>query len=150
MQTYSIAGMKNNGQGLPNQKLMNSDEIQQISELNSMVPKMGGHAYKKSMVNPKQLRPPLEIQLPEHENDTLQSYASKIKQDSATHKTSAFLPNSMVSPTKEIKISISTAHPNKTKESPAQKDTIKNSFGGINLRSPKIPEFVAASSVTSS
>ena len=53
---------------------------------------MGGHAYKKSMVNPKLLRPPLEIQLPEQEADTLQSYSSKIKQDSSTHKTSAFLP----------------------------------------------------------
>jgi hypothetical protein len=110
---------------------MNSDEIQQINELNAVVPKMG-HAYKKSMANPKQLRPSLEIQLPEQEAD---SYASKIKQDSSTHKTSAFLPSSMVSPSKDIKINIT--NPSKTKESPA----IKNSFGGINLRSPKIPEF---------
>ena len=78
MQTYSIAGMKN-GTGLPNQKLMNSDEIQQINELNAVVPKMGGHAYKKSMANPKQLRPSLEIQLPEHELETLHSYTNKIK-----------------------------------------------------------------------
>lgn len=117
MQTYSIAGMKNNGQALPNQKLMNSDEIQQINELNQVVPKMGGHAYKKSMVNPKQLRPSLEIQLPEHEPDTMLSYASKIKQDSTTHKTSAFLPNSMTSPTKDIKISVASG--SKNKESPA-------------------------------
>jgi hypothetical protein len=63
MQNYTIANMKN-GQALPNQKLMNSDEIQQINELNSMIPKIG-HSYKKSMVNPKQLRPALEIQLPD-------------------------------------------------------------------------------------
>jgi hypothetical protein len=70
-----------------------------------MVPKIG-HTYKKSMINPKQLRPALEIQLPDHEPDFLQSYASKIKQDSSTHKTSAFLPNQMISPNqKEIKVS---------------------------------------------
>ena len=38
--------------------MMNSDEIQQ--EMNNMVPKIS-HNYKKSMMNPKQIRPSLEI-----------------------------------------------------------------------------------------
>jgi hypothetical protein len=50
----------------------------------------------------------------------------------------------MVSPIKEIKLTVASGI--KNKESPAQKDTIKNSFGGINLRSPKIPELIQATS----
>jgi hypothetical protein len=53
--------------------MMNSDEIQKLNELNNMVPQIG-HAYKKSMINPTLLRPTLEIQLPEHEQE--QMYAS--------------------------------------------------------------------------
>ena len=45
---------------------MNSDEIQQFNELNNLALVTGGaHMYKKSMINPKILRPSLEIQLPE-------------------------------------------------------------------------------------
>ena len=53
----------------------------------------------------------------------------------------------MVSPTKDIKLTV--ANGNKNKESLGQKDTIKNSFGGINLRSPKIPELMQATSQSS-
>jgi hypothetical protein len=88
---------------------MNSDEIQQFNDINSMIPKIS-HNYKKSMINPKQFKPSLEIQLPDQEPDILQSYASKIKQDSSTHKTSAFLPNQMISPNskKDIKVNKNT------------------------------------------
>ncbi len=93
MQSYTIANMKANGQVVPNQKMMNSDEILQFNEINQIVPKISHHTYKKSMVNPKQLRPALEIQLPEQEPDLMKQYASLIKKDSTTHKTAAFLPN---------------------------------------------------------
>jgi hypothetical protein len=50
MQSYNIANMKQNGQVIiPNQKLMNSDEIMQFNE----IPKISHHNYKKSMINPK-------------------------------------------------------------------------------------------------
>jgi hypothetical protein len=69
---------------------MNSDECPPNMEYNNMIPQIKNHQYKKSMINPIQLRPPLEIQLPEHVPD---AYASsntvhkQLKQDSATHKT---------------------------------------------------------------
>lgn len=64
-----------------------------------MVPKIS-HNYKKSMINPKQLKPGLEIQLPDLEAEILRKqYASTIKKESTPNKTAAFLPNQMISPT---------------------------------------------------
>jgi len=67
-----------------------------------MVPTIKSHQYKKSMINPTQLKPSLEIQLPEVDHE---AYLMKqVKQDSTTHKTSPFVPNKITPSKKEDKI----------------------------------------------
>lgn len=51
---------------------------------------MGHHIHKKSMMNPKSLRPPLEIQLP----DTEQIFHLKKETPGYVSKMAAFVPSS--------------------------------------------------------
>ena len=67
---------------------MNSDEL--LNEMNNMIPTIKNHQYKKSMINPTQFKPSLEIQLPELDHEAL--LQKQVKQDSSTHKTSPFVP----------------------------------------------------------
>ena len=59
LQTYTIANLKQNETGVPNQKLLNSDEVQKMDTGANMA--NYAHSYKKSMAIPKLTRPALEI-----------------------------------------------------------------------------------------
>ena len=62
--------MKYNASLNPNEKLMNSDELY-ANDTNNMIPIIKNHQYKKSMINPSQLKPSLMIQLPDLDHEAL-------------------------------------------------------------------------------
>ena len=116
-----------------NQKLMNSDEIMgklgNVNQINS-VAAGGGHAYKKSMINPTYHKQPLEIALPETDIDLKNIYGTKIKQDSSTHKTSVFLPNQFASPANKLNPQSTL----KDKGSPMFKETLDNKLKNMQTK----------------
>lgn len=114
---------------------MNSDEIMKINNVNQInagIATAGGHAYKKSMINPTFHKQPLEIALPDQDIELKNLYGSnKIKQDSSTHKTSIFLPNQFASPGNRLPQQQNAL---KDKGSPMFKETLDNKLKNMQIK----------------